>query len=88
MYVFKPKQSRIILGEVAKQILKNQNTPLKQVNIKADIPEEEEETQVETGKPDYENMKYGELVEHATRAGLFKHGIKKSELISLLNGQS
>ena len=93
VYVFEAKQSRIVQGETARQILRNQNTPLIQVNVIADVPQEsvdpQEDVSVEK-KPervDYSKMKYFELRSIATAKGIFKVGMKGKELIALLNEQ-
>lgn len=95
VYVFEAKQSRIVQGETARQILRNQNTPLMEVNIIADIPIAEPEVvevteapeHVVENKVDYSNMKYFQLRSIATAKGIFKVGMKGKELIELLNAQ-
>lgn len=95
VYIFEAKQSRIVQGDTARQILKNQNTPLVQVNIIADVPVTEPEVvevaevsqPVVENKVDYSNMKYFQLRSIATAKGIFKVGMKGKELIKLLNAQ-
>lgn len=92
VYIFEPRQSRIVQGETARQILKNQNTPLIEVNVIPDIPQKivkkpEGPVKEPESKVDYSNMKYFELRSIATAKGIFKVGMKGKELIELLNGQ-
>lgn len=93
VYIFQPKQSRIVQGETARQILKNQNTPLIQVEVQPVLPpvEEPTETPVVEANPDkavdYSKMSYRDLQKIASAKGLFKVGTKGKDLIKLLNEQ-
>lgn len=90
IYIFKPKESRIILGDVARQILKNQKTPLMRVEIQAVLPPQPilpVETGSSDGAVDYSKMSYKELQKIAATMGLFKVGTKGKDLIKLLNEQ-
>lgn len=93
VYVFQPRQSRIVQGETARQILKNQNTPLIRVEVQpvlppSDEPVEEPIEETKTQKAvDYSKMSYTELRKIASTMGLFKVGIKGKDLIKLLNEQ-
>ena len=91
VYVFKPKQSRIVLGPVARQILRNQVTVLKSVPIKADIPEELDASSKTLEDPEfevkkkYEDMVYSDLVIEAKDRGILYFGKSKANLIKSLN---
>ena len=92
LYIFQPKQSRILEWDTAQQILKNQNTPLIQVEVKAQLPEEVAEKptieKVEKSEAvDYSSMTYAQLRTVASQKGIFKVGMKTKDLLELLNGQ-
>lgn len=89
VYVFESKQSRMIQGETARQILKNQNTPLIVVDINPVIPEEvETDPKAKSDEAvDYKSMSYAQLRSIASAKGLFKVGMKGKDLLELLNGQ-
>lgn len=85
VYIFQPKESRILLGDTATQILTNQKTPLIAVEAVAKIPEETKEEEP-SNFVDYSSMKYSELRSIASAKGLFKVGMKQKDLLELLNG--
>lgn len=89
VYIFEPGQSRIVLGETARQILRNQNTPLIAVQAVAQLPVMPEAVTVApvvSGAVDYDSMTYTELRSIASAKKLFKVGMKRAEVLSLLNG--
>lgn len=90
VYIFQPRQSRILQGETARQIQRNQNTPLIVVEAVANIPDEVKEEPVsDKAVPavDYSKMTYAEMRSIATAKGIFKVGMKGKALLELLNGQ-
>lgn len=88
VYIFQSKQSRIVQGEIARQILRNQNTPLIQVEVQPVLPviEPGEVVEPKTGV-NYEQMSYAELRKIASLKGIFKVGMKGKDLLELLNEQ-
>lgn len=87
VYIFEPRQNRIVLGEVARQILRNQNTPLMIVEAVAkEVPSDKPEIK-EDEAVDYSTMSYKELRTIASAKGIFKVGMKQKDLLELLNGQ-
>jgi len=85
VYIIDSKQSRIVLGEVAHQVLTNQNTPLVEAEIQAVVPEPVVLEPVEAPVDDYSTMTYAELRSIASARKIFKAGMKHEELVKLLN---
>lgn len=85
LYVFEPGQSRLLDGEVAYQVMVNQNTGLVEVPIVGVEDVAPDSTGEEEARVNYESMTYIQLRSIASARGIFKVGMKKAELIELLS---
>lgn len=87
---FKSGESRLVDGDTAYQILTNQNTGLQAVEVQPVIPSTLPQqgggvVPLEPVVNNYEAMTYVQLRAIASSKGIFKIGMKKAELVSLLN---